>query len=88
MFKILVLIVVEKKYIKCNIWRVAVRLSYIQKARFLNVDCCYSALFTISTCLFVPSSCSLQSPLLFISFPIQYRYEEKPNFQFLKFYPR
>jgi hypothetical protein len=28
---------VEKIYIKCNIWRVAVRLSYIQDARFLKV---------------------------------------------------
>jgi hypothetical protein len=26
-----------KKYIKCNIWRVAVRPSYIQDARFLKV---------------------------------------------------
>jgi len=33
-----VLIVVEKKYIKCNIWRVAVRLSYIWDARFLKVN--------------------------------------------------
>jgi len=32
-----VLIFVEKKYIKCNIWRVAVRPSYIQDARFLKV---------------------------------------------------
>jgi hypothetical protein len=27
-----------KKYIKCNIWRVAVRPSYIEKARFLKVE--------------------------------------------------
>ena len=33
-----VLIVVEKKYIKCNIWRVAVRPSYIQNARFLKIN--------------------------------------------------
>ena len=33
-----VLIVVEKKYIKCNIWRVAVRPSYIQDAQFLKVN--------------------------------------------------
>jgi hypothetical protein len=33
-----VLIVVEKKYIKCNICRVAVRPSYIQDARFLKVN--------------------------------------------------
>jgi len=32
-----VLIFVEKKYIKCNIWTVAVRPSYIQDARFLKV---------------------------------------------------
>ena len=32
-----VLIFVEKIYIKCNIWRVAVRPSYIQDARFLKV---------------------------------------------------
>jgi len=32
-----VLIFVEKIYIKCNIWRVAVRLSYIWDARFLKV---------------------------------------------------
>jgi hypothetical protein len=32
-----VLIFVEKKYIKCNIWRVAVRPSYIEDARFLKV---------------------------------------------------
>jgi len=32
-----VLIVVGKKYIKCNIWRVAIRPSYIQDARFLKV---------------------------------------------------
>jgi hypothetical protein len=37
MFKVLVLIFVGKKYIKCNIWRVAVRPSYIQDARFLKV---------------------------------------------------
>ena len=33
-----VLIFGEKKYIKCNIWRVAVRPSYIQDARFLKVN--------------------------------------------------
>jgi hypothetical protein len=32
-----VFIVVGKKYIKCNIWRVAVLPSYIQDARFLKV---------------------------------------------------
>ena len=32
-----VLIFVEKKYKKCNIWRVAVRPSYIKDARFLKV---------------------------------------------------
>jgi len=32
-----VLLFVEKKYIKCNIWRVAVRPSYIQDARFLKI---------------------------------------------------
>ena len=32
-----VLIFVEKIYIKCNIWRVAVRRSYIWDARFLKV---------------------------------------------------
>jgi len=33
-----VLIFVEKKYIKCSIWRVAVRPSYIYDARFLKVN--------------------------------------------------
>ena len=33
-----VLIFVEKKYIKCNIWRVAVCPSYIWDARFLKVN--------------------------------------------------
>jgi hypothetical protein len=33
-----VLIFVENIYIKCNIWRVAVRPSYIQDARFLKVN--------------------------------------------------
>ena len=28
----------EKKYIKCNIWWVAVRPSYIWEARFLKVN--------------------------------------------------
>ena len=39
MFKILrTCIFVEKNiYIKCNIWRVAVRPSYVQDARFLKV---------------------------------------------------
>jgi hypothetical protein len=37
MFKILILIFVEKKYIKCNILRVAVCPSYIWDARFLKV---------------------------------------------------
>ena len=32
-----VLIVAGRKYTKCNIWRVAVRPSYIQDARFLKV---------------------------------------------------
>ena len=37
-----VLIFVEKNiYIKCNIWRVAVCLSYIKDARFLKVKRCY-----------------------------------------------
>jgi hypothetical protein len=35
-----VLIICWKKYIKCNIWRVAVRPSYIQDARFLKVNKC------------------------------------------------
>jgi len=33
-----VLIFDEKKYIKCNVWRVAVRPSYIWDARFLKVN--------------------------------------------------
>jgi hypothetical protein len=36
--KYTVLIFVEKKYMKCNIWRVAVRPSYIWDARFLKVN--------------------------------------------------
>jgi len=38
MFKILSAYICWKKYIKCNIWRVAVRPSYIQDARFLKVN--------------------------------------------------
>jgi hypothetical protein len=37
MFKILSTYICLKKYIKCNIWRVAVRPSYIWDARFLKV---------------------------------------------------
>ena len=37
MFKILGTYICWKKYIKCNIWRVAVRPSYIQDARFWKV---------------------------------------------------
>jgi len=37
MFKILSTYIYRKKYIKCNIWRVAVRPSYIWDARFLEV---------------------------------------------------
>jgi len=38
MFKILSSYICFKKYIKCNIWWVAVRPSYIQDARFLKVN--------------------------------------------------
>jgi hypothetical protein len=38
MFKILGTYICGKKYIKCNIWRVAVRPSYIYDARFLKVN--------------------------------------------------
>ena len=38
MFKILSTYICCKKYIKCNIWRVAVRPSYIYDARFLKVN--------------------------------------------------
>jgi len=39
MFKILsTYICGKKKYIKCNIWRAAVRPSYIEDARFLKVN--------------------------------------------------
>jgi len=38
MFKILGTYICWKKYIKCNIWRVAVRLSYKKDARFLKVN--------------------------------------------------
>jgi hypothetical protein len=37
MFKILSTYICLKKYIKCNIWRVAVRPSHIEDARFLKV---------------------------------------------------
>ena len=37
MFKILSTYICLKKYIKCNIWRVAVRPPYIQDGRFLKV---------------------------------------------------
>ena len=38
MFKILSTYICWKKYIKCNIWSVAVLPSYIQDARFLKVN--------------------------------------------------
>jgi hypothetical protein len=38
MFKILSTYICWKKYIKCNIWRLAVRPSYIWDARFLKVN--------------------------------------------------
>ena len=38
MFKILSTYICRKKYIKCNIWRVAIRPSYIWDARFLKVN--------------------------------------------------
>jgi hypothetical protein len=38
MFKIVSTYICWKKYIKCNIWRVAVRPSYIYDARFLKVN--------------------------------------------------
>jgi hypothetical protein len=37
MFEILSTYICLKKYIKCNIWRVAVSPSYIEDARFLKV---------------------------------------------------
>jgi hypothetical protein len=37
MFKILSTYICWKKYIKCNMWRVAVRPSYIEDAGFLKV---------------------------------------------------
>jgi hypothetical protein len=37
MFRILSTYICLKKYIKCNFWRVAIRPSYIQDARFLKV---------------------------------------------------
>jgi hypothetical protein len=37
MFKILSAYICLKKYIKCNIWRVAIRPSYIKDAGFLRV---------------------------------------------------
>ena len=43
MFKYSVLIFVEKIYIKCNIWRVVVRPSYIWDARFSKVNAPESA---------------------------------------------
>jgi hypothetical protein len=39
MFKILSTYICWKKYIKCNIWRVAVCQSYIYDAQFLKVNC-------------------------------------------------
>ena len=44
MFKILSTYICWKKYIKCNIWRVAVRPSYIQDARFLKVKYAYQGI--------------------------------------------
>jgi hypothetical protein len=43
-----VLIFVEKKYIKCNIWRVVVRPSYIWDARFLKAN---SVILCLLICL-------------------------------------
>jgi hypothetical protein len=45
MFKILSTYICIKISIKCNIWRVAVRPSYIQDARFLKVN--YSVVVAI-----------------------------------------
>jgi hypothetical protein len=38
MFKIRSAYICWKKYIKCNIWRIAVRPSYVYDARFLKVN--------------------------------------------------
>ena len=42
MFKILSTLYLLKKNIKYNIWRIAVRPSYIQDARFLKVNLIFS----------------------------------------------
>ena len=49
-----VLIVVEKIYTKCNIWRVAVRPSYIEDASFLKVKKHWNNKFyyTVASCWF------------------------------------
>jgi lambda repressor-like predicted transcriptional regulator len=48
--KFSVLIFVEKKYIKCNIWRLGLRPSYIWDARFLRVKHHY-VIHTLPECL-------------------------------------
>ena len=70
MFKILSTYSCRKKYIKCNIWRVAVLPSYIQDARFLKVNVpgtCWRAVFLEGYFIFeantLPSS-SVQPPLM------------------------
>jgi len=46
MFKILSTYICWKKYIKCNIWRLAARPSYIEDARFLKVKRLSAKLWT------------------------------------------
>jgi hypothetical protein len=77
-----VLILKKKKYIKCNIWRVAVCPSYIQDARFLKVKemrgsvasgtPCLILLFI--TILLLTVSYPLNSLLLFCSLKILFRF--------------
>ena len=67
-----VLIFVKKKYIKCNIWRVAVRPSYIWDAWFLKVNIInwptlYSVKWSLSASMNFSSICLLHAPRISFS---------------------
>jgi len=87
-----VLIFVEKIYIKCNIWRVAVRLSYIWDARFLKVKHQPSNAWTSSAMLQTTTQLMVQFPAprslylvqgsldrIFVSHPATHTYIVKPS---------
>jgi len=51
MYKILSTYICWKKYIKCNNWRVVVRPSYIEDARFLKVKIYLNIILLVNLCL-------------------------------------